>query len=179
MSHLTQAEKDYRRIERITNLYTRFTIIFSALLLIGYTLYWVFHKTKNQKLFYKHFVPQKALIISENDKNDKLFSKAVLLYNNKQYEEAIEKWKEVQAKKPKNDTIHYFMGMTYLAFDKENDAIFHLNKVLINSNSVYLQDAYYYLGLANLKANNPLVADKYFSFVTNREVKTIQNEINF
>ncbi len=177
--NLTQAELNYRRSERITELYTKFTIVFSALLLVAFVLYWVFHKTKNQKLFYKHFVPIEVSLINEKNNTDKLVNKAILLYNKEQYEESVERWKEVLKKEPKNDTIHYFTGMTYLALDKQNLAIFHLNKVLLNSNSIYLQEAYYYLGLANLKADNPLVANKYLSFVENRDVKKIQKDIKF
>ncbi len=176
---LTQAEINYRRSERITALYTRFTIIFSALLLIAFVLYWTFHKTKNQKLFYKHFVAQTFNPVKENTDFDKLFNQAVFLYKKEKYEESIKIWNKLLLKKPKNDTLHYYTGLTYLAFDKENPAIFHLNKVLINNNSIYLQDAYYYLGLANLKADNPLVAAKYLSFVENRSVKNIQSKIKF
>jgi len=62
---LTQAEINYRRSERLVGVFTRFTFVFSTLLIIGFILYWVFHKTKNQKLFYKHFVVQTLEPIQE------------------------------------------------------------------------------------------------------------------
>lgn len=176
---LSKAELQYRKTERYTAILTRFTIVFSAILLIAFGLYWAFHKTKNQKLFYKHFKPIHLQTIKENDSNDIIFNKAINLYNQKKYDESIIHWEEIIKNKPKNDTLHFYTGMTYLAFDKQDLAIYHLNKVLIHSNSIFLQDAYYYLGLANLKADNPLVANKYLSFVEDRDVKAIQDNINF
>jgi tetratricopeptide (TPR) repeat protein len=178
-NNLSKAELQYRRTERITAIFTRFTIVFSALLLIAFGLYWAFHKTKNQKLFYKHFKPIQAETIKEEDSNDIVFNKAINLYNQEKYSESLQHWEEIIKKNPKSDTLHYYTGMAYLAFDKQDPAIYHLNKVLIHSNSIYLQDAYYYLGLANLKADNPLVANKYLSFVENRDVKAIQNNIHY
>ncbi len=71
-------------------------------------------------------------------------------YKQGNYDMAINKWEKLLAKKPENDTLNYFLGVSHLATGADNNAILFLKKVT-NSNSYFEKEARYYLGLAHLK----------------------------
>ena len=90
------------------------------------------------------------------------FYDAMVNYKQGEYAIAISKWEKIEQKSPDNDTINYFLGVAYLAHQNVEKAVPYLSKTINNSNSVFLEDAYFYLGLAYLKSDKKEKAKQAF-----------------
>ena len=99
-------------------------------------------------------------------------------YKQENYQAAIEKWKPLLSEKPENDTLNYFLGVAYLAEKKDREAIDYLSEVSNNQSSMFLQESYYYLGLALLKSGEIEKAKTNFKKSNNDESQAILKELN-
>ena len=75
-------------------------------------------------------------------------------------------------------TLNYFLGVAYLAEKKEREAIDYLTEVSNTQSSMFLQESYYYLGLALLKSGEIEKAKTNFEKSNNDESQTILKELN-
>lgn len=133
------------------------SIAASVLFLLGG--FWFFNQQpNNEKLFNKYFEPDRGLATTMSGTDNYSFDDAMVDYKNTKYDLAIEKWEVLLKSKPENDTLNYFIGVAQLANKNENQAIIHLNKVITDNQSEFTNDAYYYVGLAYLKADNTVAA---------------------
>ena len=106
------------------------------------------------------------------------FYDAMVSYKQGDYTTAINKWEKLLQAKPSNDTLNYFIGVAHLANKNEVEAIPFLNVVTNYSNSAFLNESYYYLGLAYLKNNNVKLAKKNLNFSTVDNSKLILSKLN-
>ncbi len=158
---------------------TRFYLIAASITIfvfIGGSLF--FNKqTPTDKLFATYFSPDPGLPTVMGNSNNYKFYEAMVDYKQANYKTAIEKWEPLLLEKPKNDTLNYFLGSAYLAEANFDKAIAFLNVTTQNSNSILLQDAYYYLGLSYLKQNNIKKAKENFEKSSNELSKEILLQI--
>lgn len=109
---------------------------------------------KEDRLYSKYYKPDSGLISSMGSSDDYIFDRAMIDYKTGEYKAAIQSWDSLLKERPENDTLEFFIASAYLAMEKYEEAITHFNKVITNTNSNFLEDANWYLGLAYLKTKN-------------------------
>lgn len=124
--------------------------------------YWVFTKQpKNEKLYATYFTPDPGLPTVMGNNNNYDFYEAMVDYKQANYSKAISKWKLLSKAKPNNDTLNYFLGVSYLNINNTEEASTYLNKVTSTQTSVFNSDAHLYYGLIQLKNNQIESAKKH------------------
>lgn len=146
----------------------------AAAILLAIALLWVYSVPQNERLYAKYFTPDPGLqtVMSANSNFE--FYDAMVNYKQGDYKTAINKWESIPVK---TDTLNYFLGVAHLANKDEKTAIDFLEKVIQNNSSSFNNDAYYYLGLAYLKANNIELAKKNLTFSTIDHSKDILSKL--
>jgi|TARA_R100000306_G_scaffold12238_1_gene14541 tetratricopeptide (TPR) repeat protein len=151
----------------------------AAVLVVVFGILWFFNSAdSNQRLFAEHFRPDPGLPTTMSTTNNYTFFDGMVDYKQENYKTAIEKWKPLLSEKPENDTLNYFLGVAYLAEKKEREAIDYLTEVSNTQSSMFLQESYYYLGLALLKSGEIEKAKTNFEKSNNDESQTILKELN-
>lgn len=146
----------------------------AAALVIALGSIWFFSTPHNEKLYAKYFTPDPGLPTTMSTTNNFDFYDAMVNYKHGDYQDAIAKWKVLSEKKPENDTINYFLGVAYLANKNATEAIpFLENAAEAPDSFTFLNDTYYYLGLAYLKEGNIELAKKNLSLSENKNAKEI------
>lgn len=134
----------------------------SVVLLAGLGLVLFFSRNvKEEKLFARYYHPDPGLVTAMGVSENYQFDHAMIDYKTKNYDKAIASWKQMEAASPQNDTLHYFIGSAFLAKNLPDSAITYLRKVIADTSSVFLNDAYWYLGLAFLKEKNTAEAIRF------------------
>ncbi|WP_346881103.1 tetratricopeptide repeat protein [uncultured Algibacter sp.] len=140
---------------------------------------WYFITPKNIKLYDNYFKPDIGINTNIKDANSSDFNDAMEKYKNGNYKIAIDAWQILSERKPKNDTLNYFIGIAHLANKKTKKAIPFLERTVHSNHTFALMDnARYYLGLAYLKEGNSHLAKKYLKLSRIDSAKYIINELN-
>lgn len=129
-------------------------LLVAAALLIAAGSIWFLNENSNERLYAKHFNPDPGLPTTMGTSDNYEFYEAMVNYKQGDYKTAITKWEALQKTTPNNDTLNYFIGVAHLANKNEKMAIPVLEAVSKNSEFAFINDTYYYLGLAYLKAEN-------------------------
>ena len=150
----------------------------AAAIIIAIGSIWFFSSAPNQKLYAKHFKPDPGLPTTMSSTNNFDFYDAMVNYKHGDYDLAIEKWRLLNENQPDNDTLNYFIGAAYLANKNEAEAIPFLERATASEDDfVFLNDAYYYLGLAYLKKGNIELAKKQLDLSNTDSAKEILSEL--
>lgn len=152
-------------------------IAIAAILVIAIGGFWLFSGNANEKLYAKYFVLDPGLPTMMSETSNFEFYDAMVNYKQGDYKTAIGKWETLLENKLQNDTLNYFLGMAQLANNHEKKAIDYLEVVTNLETSTFKNEAYYYLGLAYLKANNIELAKKNLTFSTVDNSKNILSEL--
>lgn len=156
--------------------YLFYAIAASVLLLLG--LYIFNNSTPSyQKIFAQNFVPDSGLPTKMGSSSNFEFYDGMVDYKRGKYSEAIEKWSPLQLANKTNDTLNYFIGVAYLAKGDQQNAENYLLKAAKNSNGTFINETYYYLGLAYLKDNKPKEAKENLQKSNLKESKKIISEL--
>ena len=154
--------------------YNVFTVAIAIAIAVGSL--WYFSTPKNEKLYAAYFKPDPDLQIPLDSLG---FTNAVRTYKFSDYKTAIKTLKNIATKTPENDSINYFLGLTYMANNKEEHAIPFLEyAVEAPDDFAYLNKAYYYLGLAYLKEGNIRLAKKNLSLSNLKMSQELLGELN-
>ncbi|TBN05508.1 tetratricopeptide repeat protein [Hyunsoonleella flava] len=146
----------------------------AAAIIIAVGSIWFFSTPQNEKLYANYFKPDPGLPTTMSSTNNYDFYEAMVDYKHGDYQDAIDKWTVLAEEKPENDTINYFLGIAYMANRKEAQAIPFLERTVeAPDNFKFLDDAYYYLGLAYLKAGNLELAKKNLSLSKSDKAKEV------
>lgn len=139
---------------------------------------WFFNRThSNETLFNSYFFKDRGLDSSTNSTNQYAFNDAMVDYKYGKYDEAIKKWTILLNKKPKNDTLNYFLGVVHLINKNEMKAINYLKIASEIPKSMFTNEANFYLGLSYLKIKKNNFAKKYFKQSNIPESKDILSEL--
>lgn len=153
-------------------------LLVAAVLIIAAGSFWFLNGNSNERLYAKYFTPDPGLPTTMSNTDDYEFYEAMVFYKQGNYKDAISKWEILQKAKPDNDTLNYFIGVAYLADKNEDSAISLLEKVSKNSEFVFVNDAYYYLGLAYLKTEKTEKAKASLQNSTSDNSSALLSELN-
>ncbi len=154
-----------------------YSIAASIILALGLFLY-TNQTPTNAKLFGSHFTPDPGLPTKMGTTSDFEFYDAMVDYKRKEYDTAINKWEKLQQKDTQNDTLNYFIGVSYLAKGDAVNAEKYLENATKNSKGFLENDTYYYLGMAYLKADNSEKAKATFEKCGSEKCKKILAEMD-
>ena len=146
------------------------------LALVG-TTYFLFQGNDNQRLYAKHFQADPGLPTTMSTTNNYDFYSAMVDYKRGEYDRALAKWNKLLDKAPENDTLNYFIGVAELANSNEAASITPLTIVTNNKESIFLNEAYHFLGLSFLKQDRKGEAMKRFMQSTLDASKSILSEL--
>lgn len=138
---------------KVINLQWR-KLLAAAVLLILAGSWLFFNLNSSERLYSKFYKPDPGLPTAMSTTDNYEFYKAMVFYKRGKYTQALEIWKGQLPSKTKNDTLNYFIGSALMANAEDSDAIAFLKEVTTQEDSVFADDAWYYLGLAYLKTNN-------------------------
>lgn len=126
----------------------------SILVLIGFS-FWAFSDTQSaaQKVFAKNFLPDPGLPTTMGATSEYEFYSGMVSYKRKDYSEALVLWEPLYTANPKNDTLVYFMGVANLAKGNTEEAERYLKVAQTQKESMFAEEAVYYLALTQLKEN--------------------------
>ena len=132
--------------------YKAFAIAASLALLLGFSYWLLFgQKSTDEKLYAQYFKPDPGLLTPMSTSTNYDFYRGMVDYKQGKYGEAINRWSPLVDQKPENDTLNFYLGVSYLAMNEAGKAIAFLSKAVKFSNSAFVNDAWYYLGMAQLK----------------------------
>ena len=118
-------------------------------LLLG-VWFWGFKKNAGEKLFEAYFTPDPGLATTMGVADNYEFEKAMVDYKTGNYQLAISNWEKLRKLKPDNDTLDYFIGAALLAGKEPAKSIACFDKVIASGKKGFLNEAYWYKGLALL-----------------------------
>ena len=143
------------RPEPIKFNFRKYAIAATVAILIGVTsFFYITAEDQNEKIFDDFFIPDPGLATTMSTESNYDFYEAMVNYKRANYDLAITQWNMLHEKKPENDTLNYFLGVAHLANNQIEPAIEFLSKVSEQKDSDFIEDTYYYLGLAHLKAGD-------------------------
>ena len=154
-----------------------YKILVAAILIVAIGSYWFVAGNYNERLYNSHFSPDPGLPTTMSTTENYEFEKAMVDYKQGKYSLAITQWETLQLKDKTNDTLSYFIGVSHLANKNENEAIKYLSSIVSNSEFVFNSDAYFYLGLAYLKADDTENATVAFKQSVREEAGIILKEL--
>lgn len=127
----------------------------SVLLLLAVS-FWIFvgTSTENEKLFVAYYLPDPGMVTAMGLQTNYEFDRGMVDYKTGDYQAAITRWEKLLAQKPDNDTLNYFLGSAYLAVDDPDQAKSYLEKTTQVESSIFQKEAFWYLGLTEVKAGN-------------------------
>jgi tetratricopeptide (TPR) repeat protein len=132
--------------------FVRYLVAASFLLLLAMSAWWfATQRPAHTKLFAAYFTPDPGLITPMSADADYMFYEAMVDYKLHDYDKAIPKWESLLPHKPDNDTLNYFIGVAELARGNADTAIPYLQFVSTQKESIFGDDAFFYLGMAHLK----------------------------
>lgn len=105
----------------------------------------------SEKIYARHFVPDPGLPTTMSTTENFKFFEGMVDYKQKNYQTALNKWLPLLDQKPTNDTLQYFVGVTYLALGETEKALPYIDQALQNKPSIFNQDALYYKALVLVK----------------------------
>ncbi|MBA3985678.1 MAG: hypothetical protein H0X63_03665 [Flavobacteriales bacterium] len=156
----------------------RYAAAASVILIAAIAGIWFLNQTpENEKLFASYFTPDPGLITPMSSKTDYIFYDAMVNYKRGEYQRAIVKWEEILEQKQNNDTLNYFIGVSHLATGDAQTALPYLKKATLFPQSIFVQDASFYLGMAYLKVDNIPQAKKALHSSNLQKSKEVLNRL--
>jgi len=137
---------------RNINRFKSFAVAASVIAVVS-TLSWVFFfkQSPDEKMYAAFYKPDPGLSTEMGVSDNYIFDRAMVDYKTGEFKNAIESWSKLLAANATNDTLHYFIAAAQMADKNIPAAIAHFDKVLQNPQSVFINDAQWYKGLALLK----------------------------
>jgi len=153
-------------------------IAVAAVIIIATGSFWFLSGNANDQLYADYYKPDPGLPTTMGDTENYEFYKAMVSYKQGKYDDALVVWKGQLKNKVSSDTLSYFIGSALLANKKETEAISYLTYVTKQEGTSFKDDAYFYLGLAYLKAKKTEDAKNALSQSDLKEAKDLLKKLD-
>lgn len=134
-------------------------------------------QSPNERLFTAYFEPDPGLVTAMGGSAQYEFDRGMVDYKMGQYQTAIDRWEKLLPQKPKNDTLNYFLGASYLASEQGDKAVAYFQTALEDQNSIFTDDAWWYLGLTWLQLGEIDKAKQALSKTKKRQAKALLEQL--
>ena len=156
----------------------RLLVAASVILLLGIAAWWLLTKAESKEtIFAEFFSPDPGLISAMSTSENYSFDRAMIEYKTGNYREAIRTWSIMQSNQPDNDTLNYFLASAFLATNQTGKAIEYFEKVTPSQTSAFLNDTYWYLGLALIKEGDWQRADSLLRLSNHPQKNVLLNRL--
>jgi len=139
------------------------SIAASLILLLGITGL-LTRQASHDKLYQKFYAAYNISGInrSANESADKTLSIALQKFDNQDYEVTIDLLNEVTSRNQNNMVAHFYTGASLQETGKYQDAISEYQKVILDKDNLFIEQAQWYIGLCYLQTNENKKAYKQF-----------------
>lgn len=134
-----------KKTSRGTPIWLKYAAVLLPFLGIGYFML----NDGSGDLYNKYYEKEVGLPVTMGVDSAVTFNNAMNAFKDDSYDEAINGFNELLASNPSNDTLHYFLGCSYMETGKIDRA--EINYLNINENSVFKQKVDYRLALIYIK----------------------------
>ncbi|NOQ24527.1 MAG: hypothetical protein GQ564_04120 [Bacteroidales bacterium] len=109
--------------------------------------------TDNQAIYEKYYSPYEVSVSyrSGNTEIDRLLFNAFERYEEKNYEQALVFFEEVLQSREEDMATNLYSGITYMEEEKYQKARTSFNKIILNNNNMFIEQAKWYLALCYLR----------------------------
>ena len=159
-----------------TNFFLKIAVAASLIICFG-LLFYFYQSSPNEKLYQAYYTPDPGLPTVMSSTSEYEFYDAMVDYKRKNYDFAISKWSALYQKAPDNDTLNYFLGMAWMASKEEEKSFPYLEQVTKNNESVFQDDARFYLALYHVKNNNIELAKQNLRGLTVDKAKKLLEKL--
>ncbi|MEM9829023.1 MAG: tetratricopeptide repeat protein [Bacteroidota bacterium] len=140
----------------------------ALLILAGW---WIFNlqTSSPESVYAAYFTPAEGLPTTLGYSTNTDFAEGMVSYKLEEYTEALEYWQPLLEVDPTNDTLNYYVGVTFLANEQPDSAIDYLTTVVSGEQSSFRTPAQWYLALAYLKTDEQEQAKPLLEDLANRD----------
>jgi tetratricopeptide (TPR) repeat protein len=147
-------------VKRTSSVFTRTSYLYSvaasiALLIATGIFVQRFNNlnTNNQVIYEKYYSPYEVSVAyrSGNTEIDRLLFNAFDRYEKKDYEQALGLFEEVLQSREEDMAANLYSGITYMEEEKYQKAKTSFNKIILNNDNMFIEQAKWYLALCYLK----------------------------
>lgn len=119
-----------------------------------------------QALYESYFEPYEAMVYrSSSDNVDNILREAMQYYENKNYAQAIIGFEKVLEKDSLNVPTNFYSGISYMEIEKYNKANHSFDVVIDQKNSLFMEQAQWYLGFCYLMTEHNEKAKEQFQSI--------------
>lgn len=145
----------------------------------AFSIWWFLLKTgREDDLYARYFHPDPGLPTLMSTTETYAFDRAMIDYKTGGYAAAIKAWDSLLQLNPQSDTLNYFLGSAWLAMKEPKKAIALFEKIIANPRSVFIKDAYWYLGLVWLKEGDITKAKSFILQSDHAEKESLLSNLN-
>jgi predicted Zn-dependent protease len=137
---------------------SRWVALVLVALLAAALLFVAYQESRNRgpQLFNAFYKPYPAVVglpngFGERSTYHKQLRQALRHYSERYYAQASQQFIELTTKRPENDTLNFFIGLSYIGRGEVASAQAYLAKVAVQPESPLQDDAQWYLALAHLQ----------------------------
>ncbi len=119
-----------------------------------------------QALYESYFEPYEAMVYRSSSENvDDILRNAMQNYENKNYAQAIIGFEKVLEKDSLNVPTNFYSGISYMEIEKYNKANHSFDVVIGQKNSLFMEQAQWYLGFCYLMTEHNQKAKEQFQSI--------------
>jgi tetratricopeptide (TPR) repeat protein len=149
-----------RRGLKVRRVYIRASAAAASIILVAATIFVLslqsHRPASSAKVYSQYYSPYHSGLVSRSGSGneDELYSRAVHQYSSMQYKSATELFDSILLKDPGNNGALFFSGLAYMELKEFPKASQRFESIILNANSLYLQQAEWYRGLTLLVMND-------------------------
>lgn len=123
-----------------------------ALLVVGR---WLLTPDAPAALFATYYAPAPGLPTTLGATDQPRFAEGMVAYKLGEYDQARRWWLPLVVATPANDTLNYYVGVSYLATTAPDSALYYLERVADDPTAAFQRSARWYVALGHLQARRP------------------------
>ena len=108
----------------------------------------------NDSLFNIYYQPDAALLIRGTNSQNATLIQAFQLYENKEYNSALDLFSEVLKTDQENIPVQFYSGISNIELGQYQSALIPFNFIIKHKQNLYVERAEWYTALCFLKLNN-------------------------